>query len=334
MRQFAWLAVGVLAMLGTLALAEDKEQTWDELRAALLTKQKPRQRDAKPVELVARTYNVADMAIPPGTDKPRFDEVIAFIRREAGPQSWEREGAAIKPYDATLSLVIRQTPGVHEKIADALGRLRRDGSTQVTSQFVLIAGPRAEIAALAERFPGEFGQREREDLLKAVEESETLELMGRPQVRAVTHTTAALQVSSQDNPQTGLNLKTHYVVSDDRRSIRLKISTCHSDDAAEVIANVQFLTLHDGRTAAVHFESDRVIPSLPPADNARELLVLVTPRVVVQKEQEEELLGIPTSDASDEELFITVKPRVIVQEEDEELVEIPVESKKIRATKR
>jgi hypothetical protein len=263
------------------------------------------------------------MAVPPGSDKPRFDEVIAFIHRETGAENWERDDVSIRAYDTTLSLVIRQTASMHEKIADKLGQLRRDGSTQVSCSFVVITGPRGEIAPLAERFPGEFGEHEKDELIETVKNSKSLQLVGRPQICTATRATVGIYVPGiRENEDETSVLKTHYVVADDPRSIRVKIAITRENDSADVIGNVQFAALHSGRTAAIHFEADRHIPSLPPPDNAHEVLVLVTPRVIVQ-EEEEELLGIPT-DGVDVPVG-TVTPRIIIQEEEEELLETPVE---------
>src|SRR5262245_3151046 len=120
MHKIALWTVGVAVVVGTFAVAADKEQTWDEFRTAYLAKRQRQQKYDKPAELTARTYNVADLVVVSETEKPRFDVLIDYIRSQTGAKRWENEGAAIREYDQTLSLVIRQTSDVHAIIADKL----------------------------------------------------------------------------------------------------------------------------------------------------------------------------------------------------------------------
>lgn len=113
-----------------------------------------------PHELVTLTYSVADLVVPvehayvnmsedgAATAKETrrgaqdlFTELIDLIQSTVSPESWETlsgPGSMI-PYRTTLSLVVRQTHGVHDEIADLLGQLRRLRDLQCSLQFEVIS---------------------------------------------------------------------------------------------------------------------------------------------------------------------------------------------------
>lgn len=287
--------------------------------------------------LVSRTYPVADLAVPlPAAQfpvfnldepakaaPPRFVYLIEHLRRLTGQNTWNGQ-ATIIPFENTLSLVIRQTPEIHEQIADELGRLRRELDVQVTLDLVIVVGSRGELASLVADYVGELGRSEREELLKKVRESATLHPAPNPKMTLFNRATGSLETK-------GHLVASNVTVSEDRRSIRLKMSHAQDRNPLDLVASGQTLDLRDGRAAAVHFEARRLTPGLPPADDAEELLVIVTPRIIIQ-EEEEELLGIPTVSArataqeQEQEVVFTVKPRIIPQEEEEELLGVPADS--------
>ena len=63
-----------------------------------------------------------------------FTELIDLIQTTVAPSTWESLGGVgqMRPFNTTLSLVIRQTQSVHEEIADLLRQLRRLQDLQVT----------------------------------------------------------------------------------------------------------------------------------------------------------------------------------------------------------
>ena len=70
-----------------------------------------------------------------------FDSLIDLIIATVAPESWEETvggPGTIEPFDANLSLVIRQTEEVHEEIVDLLGQLRRMQDLQVTIEVRFI----------------------------------------------------------------------------------------------------------------------------------------------------------------------------------------------------
>ncbi len=262
-----------------------------------------------------RTYPVADLVVPlPGpspTPGARFDktcerEIAALeqhLRRVTGIDAWQQEGTSIKPYAKTLSLVIRQTPRTHEKIADEISRLRSELDVQAALEIRVISGPRDQIAALAEAFPGELGQFETEQLLKQANEIESLNTVLSPKITLFSRQTAHVIFD-------GRTLAVNAVVSADRRSVQLKaLDTSQSD--ADVLRQLEVVQIHSGRSVALRFEAPPLGAIIPPAPDASERLVVITPRVIVVTEEEQTVL--------------MVTPRGGIQEEEEELLGIPNE---------
>ncbi|MBI1315000.1 hypothetical protein GC176_27225 [bacterium] len=64
---------------------------------------------------------------PPPKAALEFDELVSLIQSTVEPDSWTKRGGrgTINFSETTLSLIIRQTQPVHEKISDLLGQLRR-----------------------------------------------------------------------------------------------------------------------------------------------------------------------------------------------------------------
>ncbi|MEX0717921.1 MAG: hypothetical protein WD066_15105 [Planctomycetaceae bacterium] len=84
--------------------------------------------------LVTETYSIGDLPLwHREDDQPQhlaYDALIRLIQGTVDPQSWER-GASIKPFETTLSLVIRQTQANHERIAKLFGLLRPEGKVTI-----------------------------------------------------------------------------------------------------------------------------------------------------------------------------------------------------------
>ncbi|HET6425550.1 MAG TPA: hypothetical protein VFG20_17810, partial [Planctomycetaceae bacterium] len=129
--------------------------------------------------LEVRVYPVADLVVPlpPGDQsKPEFAALMRYLRASTGEDVWNG-GGSIQSAEKTLSLAIRQRSSVHEKIADALNELRGELSAQVSLEFRVVSGPRRDIAALAEAFPGELGKYEAEQLQQRITASNKFNLL-------------------------------------------------------------------------------------------------------------------------------------------------------------
>lgn len=80
-----------------------------------------------PMPLTLVTYHVGDLVIPvnSGDKKPDYASITELIKATIEPDSWH-DGAAIEVVRDTLTLVIRQTPRIHEQIKAFLQEVRKD----------------------------------------------------------------------------------------------------------------------------------------------------------------------------------------------------------------
>ncbi|MFN9374461.1 MAG: hypothetical protein ACK6D3_21450, partial [Planctomycetaceae bacterium] len=75
-----------------------------------------------------------------GSQVADFTELMDLIQSTVAPSTWEALGGvgSMRPFNTTLSLVIRQTQAVHEEIGDLLKQLRRLQDLQVTVEVRFI----------------------------------------------------------------------------------------------------------------------------------------------------------------------------------------------------
>lgn len=260
--------------------------------------------------LVVHTYPVADLVVPlpPAKDAPQFAALEQHLKDVTGAAAWD-EGASIARFEQTLSLIVRQTPAVHDQIAETIKQLRHELDIQCSLDVHVITGPRGQIAALADAFPGEFGKFEAEQFLQRVNESKTLNAMRGPKTTLFSGQTIRVQFDDRA-------IAANATVAADHRSITLKIAE-GSEQNQDLLATVQTAKVHSGRSVALRFEAPRAGGIIPPATDAEERLVLVTARVIVVEEVEEKQ---PTT------ALLMVTPRgPIILEEEEELLGLPTE---------
>lgn len=82
-------------------------------------------------EFVVKTYNVADLVKKgdnPDSDLPNFIPLIDRIKSGVMTSSWERteSPATIRPFNSTLSIVVRQTASGHTAIERLLEKIRAE----------------------------------------------------------------------------------------------------------------------------------------------------------------------------------------------------------------
>lgn len=74
---------------------------------------------------------------------PDFDSLVELMVATVEPNSWDEVGgpASVRPFETTLSLVIRQTQAAHDEIQDLLAQLRRLQDLQVSIEvrFVTVS---------------------------------------------------------------------------------------------------------------------------------------------------------------------------------------------------
>lgn len=314
-------SLGVFLWAGGQAAADD-QPAQPARQNTVITKYQPAKSrspvlaERAPIELVARTYPVADLITPVAAVQfpavnldqpqkpvpPRFQFLIEHLRRLTGAEAWRDKETSFRFFETTLSLVVRQAPEVHRQIAEELSRMRRESDLQIVLELMIVTGSRGELADLVAAYAGELGRAEKEELTKTVQESVTLNPIASPKITMFNRQTASVETA-------GKLLTSHAVITEDRRSLRLKMGSARDGKLPELVSTCQIFQVRAGRSVAVHFEAERVLPGLAPAEDAEELLVIVTPRIIVP-EEEEAFIG-------------TVQPRIIIQEEEEELLGIP-----------
>lgn len=250
--------------------------------------------------IVSRSYPVGDLVIPittadlsvttanetvPVTPKPQFEPLVGYLKRFTGVENWVDGKGEIEEVSATLSLTVRQTSAVHERIVEELRRLRREQDLQTTQALTVVTGPRKEIAQLANAFPGELGRSEEKELQQKVLKSLTLKTVQAPKITTFNRQVGTLKFDAHV-------LLTQATISVDRRSVQLKISLAPQDRLTDLVATCQTLTIHDGRAVAVRFGASRPPMVIPPADDDSEYLVIVQPRIIVMEDEEQPLARV------------------------------------------
>jgi RNA polymerase sigma factor (sigma-70 family) len=94
--------------------------------------------EATSAGMVTRVYNVADLVVPHDfgpalglarkPPRPEFEPLIDLIRSTVAPDSWGDDPTTmgtITPFYLNISLIIRQTPEVHDELVQRLRQLRR-----------------------------------------------------------------------------------------------------------------------------------------------------------------------------------------------------------------
>ena len=177
-----------------------------------------------PNELITLTYSVADLVVPvehmyfatskdlafiaasdekklgartetPDEFAPRteanFTDLMELISSTVSPESWvdQKGSGSMLTYRTTLSLVIRQTPAVHEEIADLLGQLRRlqDLTVELKLDVISTAGGASKNPLKFDTDPADskegasyLSESERKAFRKLVATSEGAAVMGGP----------------------------------------------------------------------------------------------------------------------------------------------------------
>ncbi|HET6324593.1 MAG TPA: STN domain-containing protein [Planctomycetaceae bacterium] len=93
--------------------------------------------------LVLLTYQVADLVTTPGSvppDKVDFKPLETAIQIATDPKSWKGAGGEgqIDHMENTLSLIVRQTPQIHQQIASLLRELRKPQQLRITVRAAVL----------------------------------------------------------------------------------------------------------------------------------------------------------------------------------------------------
>jgi hypothetical protein len=189
-------------------------------------------------EMDRRTYQVADLVIPlpvkqvppkGGDASPadgrctQEDCLIRLIVNTVEPESWDARGGAgtIDYHPATMGLVIRQTPAVHEKIQELLESLRRLQDQEVALEIRIItmdeagfrrldlSGKDAPLADDASASPLRvrfFDDAQVRSLLEAAQENVRINVMQAPKLTLLNGQCSVLDVTEPKRFLTGVTV--------------------------------------------------------------------------------------------------------------------------------
>jgi hypothetical protein len=176
--------------------------------------------------LITITYHVPDLVIPlvgprRAAGKDDFEPLLDLIELRTGAECWKGSGGqgVIKSFESTLSLVIRQTPAVHERIADLLAEIRSTAGLAVSVECQVIHGRLEDCAASGGRsIAGLVDADGKQRLLSLVQSQKDASILAAPKFTFFDGQAARLMIDDEEG-QTSLDIRG--VVSKDNRYSRL-----------------------------------------------------------------------------------------------------------------
>lgn len=285
-------------------------------------------------EMELKVYPVADLIVPIETlrvvvdDKgqeataprlPRkpefhFKQLIELIRDCAAPESWgeRNDQGAMWSFETNLSLVVRQTPEIHDRIAELLGALRHAQDLQVTLQLATIRLPPGfaidgiplRFEASDESIPSkEVTADEIDGLRKWIGNESTIEHRAAPRLTLVNGRDAELSLPHVRHSSNGPLLIVAPIVAADQSAIRLNVAVGPQTAGQAVARNHRFdvavghslvLDVTDERQAALLGDQPLALAGavrrrFQQAGRER-ILVIITPQIVPTPNEEELLL--------------------------------------------
>jgi hypothetical protein len=320
----------------------------------------PRAADDGDLDAVVRVYAVADFAAPglrplsvarsdagwaatpaaaptvvPGSqatidpDGPTvaLAPLQTLIETVVAPESWTGKGGSgqIRIHAATSSLVIRQTPAVHQQIATLLSKLRREMDLQIALELKFVRfSDRDWFAQLnwpekQERLPeGIALSPARAAEFRILDEVHERDATARiPKLTFFNEQVAEFSLPlGDDNSAKPLAVALGLVVDDDRRGLRLNLA-CNASNRQEALAGARSFHLASDESLLIDLgpeavaqsvRADAVLNKVPylsrlfrsvsahtqGGDPAPSLMLLVTPRIIVVEEE----LGLKRNPAS------------------------------------
>jgi hypothetical protein len=178
-------------------------------------------------DLTPKVYQVADLIVPLASadsakGHPDFDWLLDLIELRTGADCWTHSGGqgSIKPDEATLSLIIRQTQATHECICDLLDEIRKTGDLALCVEIQLIHG---NLDAFGDGKPNRTAQglvdsSGKERLLQFLRSQADSEIVAAPRITFFNGTTASLETTDHGCTKT---FSVRGVISKDNRYSRL-----------------------------------------------------------------------------------------------------------------
>lgn len=280
------------------------------------------------------TYNVADLIVPIGkmvtvdasgkqiqegmplTQPGDLQGLKTFITSRVRPNSWDAKGGpgAIQEIQNKLSLVISQTKAAHQEIGELLAQVRRVGLRQVSlkARCITLHARATDLISLQStermRLVGADQAQKLLDFAQSDRRSNTLQA---PTVTLFSGQTASLQLSDSA-PFGKLDLLVNAAIGKGRHSVRLRIAV-NAKDKLDVLSSSDSVNVPGGHSVLLELSDETAAATndngllsnlnsgvraqqaaATPDERSVRRLILVTPQIV-EDEEEEELLGIPGS---------------------------------------
>ena len=257
-------------------------------------------RDQNADRLTMRVYEVADLIVPIGEQdraaanklsKENAVELIELIRDSVEPESWELKNGGRRDaqlHSPNLSLVIRQTEPVHQRIGELLEQLRRLQDVQITFTSRLLRVP----AAMGSQWQTTelLGPEELKDRLTAATSHTRTNLLMAPKVTTFNEQPATIGIDH-------LQLRLYGKISQDRRSIKTHV-TYQNEVLNQYVQESE--AIHSGNTISLYIGTEGTSSKFFDRRKLREQ-------------------GVDVRESNEDHIFLLVTPTIIIQEEKEEL---------------
>jgi hypothetical protein len=240
------------------------------------------------------------------TPEVNQENLMSLIRSTIDPNSWDHVGGRcnMKFFPPSFSLVIRQTQDNHEEISSFLGQLRRQLDLQIVLQATerTVSNDEWETAA-----PIDGNDAVRLPSSPAANSGIKVTVFNSQRIPLVLVKEGDV-IAATDLKRGPIDVLP--VVSADRRKIALMILPASHPSRLEPIP----MTIPDGQTVLIDI-SATIPPGDPRLAEGGRVVLEMTPRIIVQ-EEEEELLPLPSAPVG------TTSPRIIIEKEEPELLKV------------
>lgn len=251
--------------------------------------------------LISVVYNVPDLLVPVGNNNEQRahlrNNAKALIELIEETCQAEHEQAKAVFYESNLSLVMRGTESAHQKCQQILSAIRRQMDYQIVfeTRLISIEPELANLFALREV----ISRHVLDQRLERLNQSPRTNILLSPKVTLFDDQKAQVETSDQNG---GIAIELHGKTSDDKRLVRAEIDFKVTGKAAA--ERFQFSTselIPHGKTAVFFIQTEGTTNPL-------------FDRRLLQE------AGVAVANSKQHQLFLTVTPRIIVQEEEELLL--------------
>ncbi len=259
--------------------------------------------------------------VSPAEAQPDFASLVELFKSTVAPDTWDEVGGwgTIRPLPTNLSLVVSQREETHKEIVELLEQLRRMQDMRVTLKTVMFDLPRDEQERAPFDFDSESGHLvldsdQVQTLMETVNGTRRANVIQTPPISLLNGQRADMSIplGAEDGSKRRHGLLFESVIAEDRRAVRLRLAV-NGRDGFEAPAECPRVAVPDGQALLVEI-TDRLGPDEPSttsplagtisylsrlfSDRSEEVspkrvFVLVTPKIVVEEEDEERLAGRP-----------------------------------------